>query len=276
MILILAINGCTGGQTAPPPNIEATVAAAIAATQTAQPTNTALPAPTDTSTPEPTATPIPTDTPTPEPTATPTAQASIIESTVLDSGWIRYEDAADKFAIALPPVWQPLNLNAVALEDALGVVGEQMPEFGQLFSNQLLRNLVASGIKFYALDLSPESVAAGIPASINILRTDLGVEFPLDSYVALNVRQVEGIADPAVPLVHQRVTLGEGGVEAEELQYQMNLPSASGEPTPATLLQYLIIDKSIVYVITISTPPEVAEANLPLMKEIAQTLELLP
>ena len=65
-------------------DIEATVQAAVAATQAAQPTNTFTPEPTNTPTPEPTDTPTPeptdtptlepTDTPTPEPTDTPTPE----------------------------------------------------------------------------------------------------------------------------------------------------------------------------------------------------------
>lgn len=70
--LLLAACGGT-----PTPNIEATVQAAIAATQSAQPTETPTPKPTDTPlptdtpTPKPTDTPVPTETPTPKPTDTP-------------------------------------------------------------------------------------------------------------------------------------------------------------------------------------------------------------
>lgn len=79
----------------PTPDIEATVQAAIAATQTAQPTNTPTPtetptpAPTETltptetpkppETPSPTDTPAPTATPTPEPTATPTQVVHVVQ-----------------------------------------------------------------------------------------------------------------------------------------------------------------------------------------------------
>ena len=67
LLSILLLTACGG---APTPNVEATVQAALAATQTAQPTNT--PVPTNTPIP-PTATPTPTLTPTPvPPTATPT------------------------------------------------------------------------------------------------------------------------------------------------------------------------------------------------------------
>jgi hypothetical protein len=55
----------------------------------------------------------------------------------------------------------------------------------------------------------------------------------------------------------------------------MNLPGISGELSPAILLQYLIVDKTVVYVITLSTPPELVETNQAVMREIAQTFERL-
>ncbi len=67
----MVLAACTAS---PTPELEATVQAAVAATQAAQPTNTLTPEPTDTLTPEPsdTPTPEPTDTPVPTRTARPT------------------------------------------------------------------------------------------------------------------------------------------------------------------------------------------------------------
>lgn len=75
LVLISLLLAACGGTTATPtPDLEATVQAAIAATQAAQPTDTPVPEPT--ATPQPTDTPMPTDTPaptdTPVPTDTPT------------------------------------------------------------------------------------------------------------------------------------------------------------------------------------------------------------
>jgi hypothetical protein len=82
IVLLLAITLASACSMGPPPDTEATMQAAVAATQAALPTDTPIPAPTDTptptATPQPSHTPPPTDTPTPtatpspEPTATPT------------------------------------------------------------------------------------------------------------------------------------------------------------------------------------------------------------
>jgi hypothetical protein len=79
IFLLFIISACSS---APPPNVEATVQAAVAATQAAQPTNTPTPKPTVT--PVPTNTPAPTDTPastsTPKPpTLTPTPSGPLME-----------------------------------------------------------------------------------------------------------------------------------------------------------------------------------------------------
>ncbi len=76
LLVFLALLSCmvlAACSASPTPDLEATVQAAVAATQAAQPTNTFTPEPTNTPTPEPTDTPTPepTDTPTPEPTDTP-------------------------------------------------------------------------------------------------------------------------------------------------------------------------------------------------------------
>ncbi len=76
LLVFLAVLTCmvlAACSATPTPDLEATVQAAVAATQAAQPTNTFTPEPTDTPTPEPTdtSTPTPTDTPTPVPTDTP-------------------------------------------------------------------------------------------------------------------------------------------------------------------------------------------------------------
>ena len=76
-LLILVIAACGTDAADTNPDIDATVQAALAATQTAQPTNTTIPEITDTPVPTPTntetPTPKPTDTPVPTPTNTPTA-----------------------------------------------------------------------------------------------------------------------------------------------------------------------------------------------------------
>jgi hypothetical protein len=291
LLLTLVVSGCFNQ---PTPDVEATVAAALAATQTAQPTDTPTPYPTDTPTPEPTSTPTdtptpyPTHTPTPEPTSTPTPTATptpkptatptragttdVLTST-LETGWTLHEVQAEGFAVALPPEWQRLGLNPDALEDAFGVVGERNPQFERMFSSQTVRKLAASGIKFYALDLTPESLSLGMPTSINIVKLDIGLEIPLDTYVPMNLTQIERIANPEIPITHRRVALS--NVEAEEFKYGMELVGLTGTPVSVMLTQYLALEGSTVYNITLATPLELYDTYAPLFEEIGQTFRLL-
>ena len=88
LILIVLLTALTACNSQPTPDVEATVQAAVAATQTAQPADTVAPSPTSEPTGTATPTPIPPDTPTmvptntvtPPPTATPTSTATVTPS----------------------------------------------------------------------------------------------------------------------------------------------------------------------------------------------------
>jgi hypothetical protein len=254
----------------------------MAATAAAQATST----PTPTNTPLPTSTPLPTDTPTPEPTATPAptetptsalpipalGETNGILTSTLESGWIRYEVTAEQFAIALPPEWLQLDLNPEALADLLGIVGEQNPQFDELFSSQMLRALVAAGVKFYAIDLNPDSLVLDLPTTANIIKVDLGLEIPLDVFVNLNLTQIEDLASPDVPVTHRRVMLT--NVEAEEFKYVAEITDITGRNITMMFTQYLLLDETVAYVVTLSAPAELADAYISTFEEIGQSFEL--
>lgn len=272
------------------PNTEATVAAALAATQTAQPTSTMTPTatntPTLTPTRKPTSTPRPTRTPTwtpmptkpPTPTPAPTATvarvgaASVVTSTLKD-GWILYRVESEGFAMALPPEWTQISLDPQALDAALKVVGEQNPEFKQFFSSETMRSLLASGLKFYAFNLDAEALALGLPPSANVIKLELPFSVPLDSYVAINLKQIESIADPSVPVAHQRVDLF--NVEAEEFKYKMTMAGAMGKTVSSQIVQYLLVDGQIAYVITLVSPISLADTYVDTFTQVGKSFRLL-
>jgi len=272
------------------PNMEATVAAALAATQTAQPTSTITstatstrtrtPAPRPTSTPRPTRTPTWTPKPTrpPTPTPAPTATvaqvgaASVVTST-LKNGWILYQVESEGFAMALPPEWIQISLDPQAFDAALKVVGEQNPEFKQFFSSETMRSLLASGLKFYAFDLDPKALTLGLPPSTNVIKLELPFSVPLDSYVAINLKQIESIADPSVPVVHQRVDLF--NVEAEEFKYKMTMAGAVGKTVSSQVVQYLLVDGQIAYVITLVCPAGLADSYVNTFTQVGKSFRLL-
>ncbi|MBN1933939.1 MAG: hypothetical protein JW934_04720 [Anaerolineae bacterium] len=279
--MVFLLCGCM--LTTATPDVEATVAAALAATQTAQPTftltstptHTPTPTPTPTHTATPTSTPTaaPTFTPTPAPTSTsvPEETGNIITST-LETGWTLYELADEGFAIALPPEWQSIDLNSGLLGNALALVGEKNPAFKEVFSSEAMRNLVASGVKFYGLDLKPETLIYDLPASMNIIQVDLGIAIPLDALIPNTLKQLETVADPKTPITHRRVTLSD--LAAEELKYGLSMTDMMGNPVKGQITQYLLIDGTVQYAITLISPNELAEDYAPVFEQIGQSFQL--
>lgn len=272
------ILGCMAAPT-PTPDIEATVAAAMAATQTAQPTATPTvthtPNPTATATPTSTATPTPTpsSSPTSAPTATPIPGAAPMITSTLDSGWVLHTLPESGFEIALPPSWQPLALSAEALEIILDVFSEQNPEMGSLLSSDAVRALIASGVKLYGFDLSAEVLEQGAPVSMNVIQTELPLNVPFDSYVSINLAQIETLAGPNAQIEHRRLTIS--GREAEEITYQYEMIGFAGQNVAGSIVQYLLLDDSTAYVITMIAPLALEDTYISVFQEIGQTFRLL-
>lgn len=243
-------------------------------TQTAQaPTATNTPTDTPIPTATATATAKPTLTPTTPPTATPTVEPGAFITSTLENGWINYESQTDGFTIALPPEWIPINLNPDTLDDALAVSGELNPEIGGLLTSEKLRNLIAAGIKFYALEVSQESLNLGLPPSANLLMVDLGLELPLDLLVPASIQQLESIADPEIPIAHQLVTLSNH--EAAEITYVTDVVGIGGDPVSMMLMQYIMVDGTMQYVLTLGAPAELADSYSDILKDIAKSFQLL-
>jgi hypothetical protein len=105
------------------------------------------------------------------------------------------------------------------------------------------------------------------------LKVDLGLEVPLDFYVSVNLVQVEKIADPEVPITHERVTLT--NLEAEEIKYAAEYVNAAGEPVPVMLTQYLALEGGTAYIVTLATPTELADNYSTVFEQIGQSFQLL-
>jgi predicted secreted protein len=196
----------------------------------------------------------------------------VVISSTLENGWTYYQALAEGFAIALPPEWLQIGLSPADLE-SVAIVVDENPELREMLTSETLRNLVAGGLVFYALDASPESLDGGIPATVNVLKVDLGLEVPLDFYISVNLAQVEQIADPDVPIIHERVSLT--NLEAEEIKYAAEYVSAAGDPVPVMLTQYLALEGDTAYIITLATPTELADGYSPVFEYIGRSFQLL-
>jgi hypothetical protein len=232
--------------------------------------------PTTTPTPVP-----PTDTPTPVPTATPTATPTPVPPTetpmpttitkTLETGWILYQKPAAGFAIALPPTWEQVDLDAENLDTILDTIAESNPEIGTLLKG-VGRSLIASGFKFWGFDLTPEAAKTGLLTNINVLKQPLTIKASLDFYVQASLTQLEDLSNVIKPISHRRVKLA--GSDAEELQYQMKVVGATGKTVIVAATQYLLVREKDVYAISFATVPGQTKKYAPILEKIMQSFEL--
>jgi hypothetical protein len=194
-------------------------------------------------------------------------------TSTLDSGWVLYTLPESGFEIALPPSWQPLALSAEALETILDVFSEQNPEMASLLSSDAVRALIASGVKLYGFDLSAEVLKQGAPVSMNVIQTELPIKVPFDSYVSINLAQIEALAGPNAQIEHRRLTIS--GREAEEITYQYEMMNFVGQNVAGSIVQYLLLDDGTAYVITMIAPLALEDTYVSVFQEIGQTFNLL-
>lgn len=232
------------------------VATEIAATSTPQPAATTAP----------TGTPIPSETPTPEPTA------ALVTST-LDSGWIRYELPGEQFAVTLPPRWRPVDLNPETLGPVLQAIRDDNPGIRGLISDQMLRGQILSGLTFYAVHQAPETYVYDTPTNLNLVKLVLQIDITLDTYVQQKLRQIELQVIRNTPIHHERVMLG--NVEAEKFEYYREITGTTGEFISVQIVQFLVLDGRTSYVITLTSPLELADSYVPMFEEIGASFELL-
>lgn len=178
-------------------------------------------------------------------------------TSTLDSGWTLYKKPSEGFALALPPGWQEVALGS---------------ETGDTLFDEMVKDLVSRGTKFYALLLMDMSQPS-LTAIANVGKDDLPVEVQLDAYVPLCLETIEKLADPDVPITHRRITLS--NVEAEEFRYGVETMDVEGNPASEVIMQYLIADRFTYYVITLSCPVELADTCRPMFQEISQSFQLL-
>lgn len=224
--------------------------------------------------PTSTATPIPP----PEVTYTsvfaprPTVYHPTVTPRSLDAGWKFIEVTSEGYGVALPPNWDKIDFDPDRLAAMLKSLNDKNPQFASALSSQS-EQLIALNVKFFAFDLSSEALSSGFVTNVNILRDSLTFNVPLDTYVQLNVQNLQKAPAVSKTLTHKRVTLASG--DAELIQYQLTLTTSQGKTTASTT-QYLMIHSGAGYIITFTTRPDKEKTYAPISQKIAQSLQWLP
>lgn len=231
---------------------------------------TEIPTLAPTASPQPTATFSPTSEPTPIPTATSTPE-SFIKSIDETTGWDHYDYYQDGFAISIPPSWVAFNLKAEDFATMLDLVGDTNPELADIYNSQVIQNMVASGIKFMAVDASQESLGAGNATNMNILISNLPMDISLQDYIDLNISQLKQILGEDLQITEKTVSIS--GMEAVQFSYGTLMNDIQGNPQEVQFIQYIILDGRTQVILTFNISKDLYPANIKLIEDIAQSFD---
>jgi hypothetical protein len=220
----------------------------------------------------PTITPTPTPTNTPTPTPEPRVQSSVPIETELDNGWIRYDLPADGFAIALPPDWFSFVPDEALLEAALPAVGEANPDLANYLEGQLPA-LAAQGIRFYALQMTPDIFTQGGTTNLNVGVFPDALIMSLDRFTEFNVLALESMFQPEEPITHEAVQLPAGDARVVVFTWDLTIPNVG--PSEAAVRQYIVPRGTDVYFVTFTTLSSKLAALGPVFDDIIQTFEFI-
>ena len=223
-----------------------------------------------TASPQPTTTLSPTSEPTPIPTAT-LIPESFIKSIDETTGWDHYDYYQDGFAISIPPSWVAFNLKAEDFAMMLDLVEDTNPELAEVYNSTVIQNMVASGIKFMAVDASQESMGAGNATNMNLLIADLPMEFALRDYIDLNITQLKQILGENLQITEKTVYVS--GIEAVQLTYSTFINDIQGNPQEVQFIQYIFLDGRTQVILTFNISKGLYPANISLIEDIVQSFE---
>ena len=213
----------------------------------------------------------------PKTTATPkplTASASTTSYTsqAQSNGATAFTVAASQFAITLPKGWEALDLDRETLSGAMETVIQDNPEFGTALTGQM-QQLVAQGIKFYAVDLSGKPVRGELPTTMNVLIQKLPNKMAMKSLVNLTAQQLGVIFALEEPVEQSvlKMPVGEVGL----LRYIIPLKLPNGKQADVAATQYLVQGKAGLYIVSFSASPSAAKTKAKSFEAAMKTFAFL-
>lgn len=175
--------------------------------------------------------------------------------------------------MTLPSSWQKINLDTDSLAAYIQSLKEKNPGFANTFQG-VSSQLLASHIKFFAIDASQQAVAANYVTSMNALREPLPTEMPLETYVQANLTNLSKTGFPIKTPTHKRVTYIAGA--AEEIKYQANATSTGSQKITISVLQYALVRGKFGYIITFGTTPDKEKLYASVFQKMMQSLQWVP
>lgn len=169
---------------------------------------------------------------------------------VVPNGWSEYSLPENGFAISAPTTWQRLPVKKAELDAALQTVRASNPELAQALGDNA-EALVGSGVKFWAIDLNPETQQAGFATNVTVTRQALPNALSFETFVSVNLNQLEALTTRNSQVVHERTSIA--GQPAERVRYLLVMNRDQDSPVTAAITQYLILNGGSAYVLTFAT-----------------------
>jgi hypothetical protein len=167
-----------------------------------------------------------------------------------DNGWPYYEIKREGFALSLPPDWRQFDMSSENVESMLGEMLAKNPELSTMLTG--LRQQIASGVKFYGFD--PADARTGFGTNVNVLHMPLPPGHDLDTLVAESIQQIKSLSTIVKPVASERIVVR--GQERERIRYRMSMRGPNGRNNLLAFTQYVAIDDSSYYVLTLTTMPD--------------------
>lgn len=187
--------------------------------------------------------------------------------------WTVYADEENGFVIDIPQSWEVLELTEAALNSGLDIVAESNEQLSGFMGSEQMRQMVESGMKLYAIDLSEAARGFTLPPNVNVLVIDTGVTGSVEFVERMNLAQIEQIADESYALTHSRVEVGSR--DGIRFQYMTPYALGFGEPQDTVLQQLLVIDGSTQFIVTIGVPLEIVEEYTAVVERMIGSFQLL-
>lgn len=196
-----------------------------------------------------------------------------LPTATIENNWKLYPVTSDGYAMALPNSWVYQELSAATIDQVIADLKKNNSQLADVLAKQG-KQLLASGIKYYAIDGTLGSTAGGMATNCNVLHQTQPQVFTLDYLVTANLQELENMSAVTKPITHKRVQLTVG--EAEEIRYVMSMAGANNPAVKFSTLQYLLVRGKETYIATFGTSPVLESKNAPTFQKIIQTLRYVP
>ncbi len=178
--------------------------------------------------------------------ATPAPTSVVV---VVPNGWNEYQLPESGFAISVPTPWQRLPVKNQELDAALETVRQTNPDLATALGTNA-QALIQNGVKFWAIDLNPETQQAGFATNVTVTRQTLPNAVSFDTFISINLNQLQTLTTRSSEITHERMAIA--GQPAERVRYLLNV-NQEQEPFTAAITQYLVLNGNHAYVLTFAT-----------------------